>query len=156
MDRLDLIKELLRECVLSSSAVMSFLDKPRSYSDGNDDLYMGDVHLVVAIGPDGHPSMSEIAQRRDVTQSAVTQMVARLERKGYLFRTKDTEDKRVTLLSLTEKGKRLCQEHLAYDKSRYQVVSEGLKDFSDEELERLIHYEHCMRTMFIKKVPADC
>lgn len=141
--------------MLSSTAVIGFLDKPRGYAGNDDDLYMGDVHLIVEIGPDGHPSMSEMAQRRDVTQSAVTQMVARLERKGYLFRTKDTEDKRVTLLTLTEKGKRLCQEHLAYDASRHQVVSEGLKDFSDEDLERLIHYERCMRAMFTKKVPAD-
>jgi len=156
LDRLDLIKTLLGECVLSSTAVNTFLDKPRDYFGEDSNLYMRDVHFVVAVGPEGHPTMSEMAHRLNVTQSAVTPIVIRLERKGYLLRSKDTEDKRVTILSLTEKGKQLCSEHLAYDRSRYQAVSEGLKDFSDEELERLIYYERCMKAIFTKRTRDGC
>lgn len=45
-------------------------------------------------------------------------MATRLEKKGYVFRQKDSQDKRITTISLTEKGKILCVEQtiLAFSK----------------------------------------
>jgi len=94
--------------------------------------------------------MSELANRLNVTQGAVTQMATRLEKKGYVIRTKDTQYKRVTTISLTEKGKVLCQKHIAFDQQTYNEVSELLEEYSDEELKKLIRYEQLMWQLFTK------
>ena len=101
----------------------------------------------------GSPTMSELANRLNVTQGAVTQMATRLEKKGYVVRQKDTEDKRVTTISLTEKGKVLCEQHIDFDKREHANVSEMLGEFSDEELEKLIRYEQVMWEIFTKRMP---
>ena len=77
-------------------------------------------------------------------------MAARLEKKGYVTRRKSSQDKRVTTILLTEKGKKLCEEHIAFDQKEHSDVSERLGDFSDEELEKLIHYEKIMWEIFTK------
>lgn len=149
MDRVELAQRLLHECILSAAAVNSFLEKPRRYAEA-DDLYMREVHFVVAVGPDRSPSMGEMAQQLGVTQGAVTQMATRLEKKGYLSRTKDARDKRVTIVTLTEKGRELCARHILYDRGRYAHTGDVLSEFSDADLERLIHYEHLVQELFTK------
>ncbi len=152
MDRLALVHRILREHNLTSVATVNFFEKPHKYTE-DDSLYMREVHFVVEVGSMGSPTMSEVANRLNVTQGAVTQMATRLEKKGYVMRQKDSQDKRVTTISLTEKGKLLCDNHIAYDQKEYAVVSEMLKDFSDEELEKLIRYEKIMWEVFTKRIP---
>ena len=108
MERIELIQKLMKEHTRSAAVTVSFLDKPRKYGMENS-LFMREVHFVVEIGPEGSPTMGELAQRLNVTQGAVTQMAIRLEKKGYVARAKDAGDKRVTTGSLTEKGRILCE-----------------------------------------------
>lgn len=152
MNRLALVQKILRAHNVTSVATVNFFEKPHKYAE-EDSLYMREVHFVVEVGSMGAPTMSEVANRLNVTQGAVTQMATRLEKKGYVIRQKDTEDKRVTTISLTEKGKILCEEHIAYDQKEYAAVSEMLKEFSDEELEKLIHYEQVMWEVFTRRIP---
>lgn len=151
MDRLALIQRILREHSVTSVATVNFYEKPHKYAQ-NDSLYMREVHFIVEIGSMKSPTMSEVANRLNVTQGAVTQMATRLENKGYVIRQKDIQDKRVTTISLTEKGKILCEEHIAFDKKEHANLSEILKDFSDEELEKLIRYEKIMWEIFTKRM----
>lgn len=152
MDRLALIQRILREHNVTSVATVDFFEKPHKYAE-DDSLYMREAHFVVEVGSMESPTMSEVANRLNVTQGAVTQMATRLENKGYVIRQKDTQDKRVTTISLTEKGKILCEEHIAFDKKEHANVSEMLKEFSDEELEKLIRYEKIMWELFTKRMP---
>lgn len=149
MDRLALIQKILQKHTAASVATVNFFERPHKYTE-NDSLYMREVHFVVEIGSMDSPTMSEVANKLNVTQGAVTQMATRLEKKGYVIRHKDNQDKRVTTISLTEKGKILCEEHIAFDKKEHGEISERLKDFSDEELEKLIHYETIMWEIFTK------
>ena len=152
MDRLELVQRILRAHNIASVATVNFFERPHKYAV-DDSLYMREVHFVVEIGSMGSPTMSELANRLNVTQGAVTQMATRLEKKGYVMRQKDSQDKRVTIISLTEKGKLLCNEHIAYDQKEYAVVSEMLNSFSDEELEKLICYEQIMWEIFTRRIP---
>ena len=150
MERIRLIEKLLQSCMLSAMAEINYFEKPRTYTRGESDLYMREAHLVVAVGPEGGLTMGELASRMGITQGAVSQLAARLERKRYLLRSKSAQDRRQTVAALTEKGKRLCAEHIAYDVESYQKVSQSLEDYSDEELTKLIEYEAKMREIFTK------
>jgi DNA-binding MarR family transcriptional regulator len=59
-----------------------------------------------------HPGsiMGEVAKAYDVTLSAVTQIVDRLEQKGFITRRHDPADRRVYPLDLTTEGKALVRE----------------------------------------------
>lgn len=149
MDRVELVRKLLRECISSAVVVNGFLNKPRKYSI-DDSLYMREVHFLVSLAPKDQPTMSEMASLLNVTPGAVTQMVSRLEKKGYVTRSKASDDKRQTTVSLTEKGRILCDEHIAYDQMKYAYISDVLTGYSDEDLERLIQYEQIMRDVFEK------
>jgi len=147
VDRIQLVEELLSASRKSAIAQMGFWERPREYAPG-DTLYMREAHFIVAVGLEGHPTMSEMARRLNVTQGAVTQTATRLENKGYVVRAKDPKDRRQTTVALTEKGKKLCAEHVRYDQSQYRQVSQWLGDFSDEDLALFIRYEQNKRAMF--------
>lgn len=51
--------------------------------------------------------LAEIAERFDVKPSAVTVMVDRLEKRGYVRRMQDTADRRSTLVELTPEGRKM-------------------------------------------------
>lgn len=55
-------------------------------------------------------NMSMIAEYIDVPLNTATGIVARLEKKGYVLRTRCVEDKRVVTICLAEKGKKLLQD----------------------------------------------
>lgn len=151
MDRLALVERILLECTHSAVAVTGFMEKPRKYNGENDEnLFMREVHFVVALGTEAQITMSEMAERLNVTRGAVTQIADRLEKKGYIVRVKDPEDKRHTTVSLTEKGKELCAEHIAYDRQSHLFISEFLGEFSDEDLVKFIRYERLIQEIFIK------
>lgn len=155
MNRLDIIQHLLLAHRASAIATSSFLEKPRRYVE-DDNLFMREVHFVMEVGVGENLTMGELAQRLNVTQGAVTQMATKMEKKGYVLRTKDSRDKRLTTISLTEKGKQLWKSHAEYDRQQHMILSEILKDFSDEELTKIIHYENTLRELFTNHLYDFC
>lgn len=101
--RLELIHDLLHQKAATARTFVQYIDSDREYIEG-DKLYMREAHFVMAIGPGEGRTMSEIAQIMNVTQGAVSQTAARLEKKGYIRREKSTVNRRQTIALLTEKA----------------------------------------------------
>lgn len=147
LKRIELVSKLLRACTEVVLAETAFLEHPRNYAS-DDSLFMREAHFIVAVGLEGNPTMSELAQRLGVTQGAVSQIAKRLENKGYIIRTRNPQDRRSTMISLTESGKSLCTEHISYDLGRHQEISDFLVEFSDQELSRFIYLEEKLCEIF--------
>ena len=64
--------------------------------------------LAVLSHCDESPRMSDLAQRLHVVPRAVTPIVDALEESGYVRRSTDPENRRSTLLELTDEGHRMC------------------------------------------------
>lgn len=62
------------------------------------------IHTLTSVGHEGRLSMKEIARRLGVTEKTVTGIVDRLERDALVRRIRDTVDRRVVLVELTESG----------------------------------------------------
>jgi len=77
------------------------------------------VLLTLAIR---HPfsSPTELAEKMDITKSAVSQQLAKLEKDGYIIRKQHVEDKRTFSIELGEKGMLYKKEMEAFN----QQVSE--------------------------------
>ena len=147
MERWRRIQALMEAKRRGMEAHERYLNQTRSYAPG-EELYMREMHFLMAVGPSQSPTMSEIAKWLEVTHGAVSQIAARLEKKGLIRREKAPGDRRQTVVMLTEYGQALYQQHLEYDKRQYQVIGSQLAEFSDEQLDFLIRDENLLGDMF--------
>lgn len=69
-------------------------------------LYPSEVHLMLAIKSGNDTNATEIASEFGVTKGAISQTVARLEKKGVISKIKDPYNKNELTLLLTDFGKR--------------------------------------------------
>ena len=110
---------------------------------------MREAHFIMALGPEGGKTMSEIAKAMSVTQGAISQIAGRLEKKGYLLRRQNSENRRQIMALLTEKGKSFYQQHLEFDSSEFAKMDRDyLSRFSKEELDTILEYERQMAIIF--------
>ena len=99
------------------------------------DITNNDMHIIEAIGIEEPRRMSDIAKRLDVTMGTLTTNMNSLEHKKYIVRQRSTEDKRVVLVTLTEKGRKAFFHHRDFHK---QMIREIVKDLREDEMEVLI------------------
>lgn len=83
----------------------------------------------------GEQPVSAIGRRIELTSGAITTAVDRLEARGFVCRSSDSEDRRSRLVSLTKQGKAQISEVFAHHKRAMDRAASGL---SKEEREKLI------------------
>lgn len=146
-ERLNLVYRLLGAKVQASQAISGYLSAGRNYSPGV--LYMREAHFIMAVPPGESKTMSAVAEALAVTQGAVSQIASRLEKKGYIARTRTPEDRRVVLVSLTAAGEEFYRRHIQYDTQEFQNIEEKVtKRYTDAELKLLLDYENRMAALF--------
>lgn len=94
------------------------------------DVTANDMHVIEAIGPEGAKNMTSVARELEVTTGTLTISVNSLVKKGYVNRTRSEEDRRVVLVSLSEKGQRA---YLHHRKFHEEMIDAVLKDLTEEE-----------------------
>jgi DNA-binding MarR family transcriptional regulator len=77
--------------------------KTRDFGTG-ERLYPSEIHNIEMIGRHTGITGQELSRKSGVTKGAVSQIVKRLEKKGYISRRKQAHNKKEILLFLTEKG----------------------------------------------------
>ena len=83
----------------------------------------------------GESKMNELAKVMDVTTAAVTGIVDRLVRCGYIARSYDPKDRRVINIRLTQKGSDLVKK---IGRQRNEVTREVFGKISKEERENYL------------------
>ena len=89
-----------------------------------------DMHVLDAIGMDKPKNMTSVAKSLGVTTGTLTISVNSLVKKNYVTRVRSEEDRRVVLISLTEKGREAYMQHKQF---RDGLVTSIVKDLSEEE-----------------------
>ena len=112
---------------LSSSFLKNELEEK-----GLNELVSSHGNILFQLSLEEKLSMSEIASRVHRDKSTTTVLVKKLEKEGYVERTKNQDDNRSFYLHLTEKG-------LQYTKATSDIssklVSKAYENFSEEEKE---------------------
>jgi len=91
--------------------------------------------LLQIVNREGKKTCSYLAESLGVTLSAVTNLSNKLVKKGFIERIVPENDRRTTLLQITDAGKEMMQKMI----DRYTEISEGMwTGFSEEEMELLI------------------
>jgi len=99
------------------------------------DLTVSEVHAMEILGQYGEINMKNLAQKLGVTTGTTTVTVDRLERKEYAKRHMTSEDRRVYLISLTEKGVEAFKEH---HKFHLELSSQILSTLTEEEAHKFL------------------
>lgn len=84
------------------------------------------------LGKEEFISQKELAERMNVKESSVARLLDRMERDGLVERLRSEDDKRVTNLVLTEKGRQYRTELLP-EGERFEKLLH--KNISDEEMQ---------------------
>ena len=88
----------------------------------------------------GESGMTDLAHILNVTTAAMTGIVARLVRDGYVVRASDPDDRRIVRVRLTSKGVRTVKNMLEYRKKMIvKIFSVISKNERDEYLKILEH-----------------
>lgn len=88
--------------------------------------YLSEIHIHKGI------SLVELSRKMGVSKSAVSQIVSKLCRKGYVDKLPSEEDKRGAKLFLTDKIEKVYGEN---DKALNKIFDESLSSISEQEKE---------------------
>jgi DNA-binding MarR family transcriptional regulator len=83
--------------------------------------------MLLNIG-DARMPIGDLISRGVYLGSNVTYNVKKMVDNGYLNRENSTDDRRVSLVSLTEKGRQLCDELIRADQHRIELLSDIVPD----------------------------
>lgn len=109
------------------------------------EISINDMHIIDAIGIREPRNMSAVAKTMAVTVGTLTTAINSLVKKGYVSRVRSAEDKRVVLLSLTDKGIAAYEKHADFHRRMVQTVMEG---FEGEEMDILVRALEKLRGYF--------
>ena len=99
------------------------------------DITNNDMHIIEAIGLGDGDTMSSIAKKLNVTAGTLTTSMNRLVRQNYVVRQRRDEDRRVVMITLTEKGERAYHHHANF---HTQMINAAIQSLEPEELPILI------------------
>lgn len=99
------------------------------------DLTVSEAHAIEALGQYGSMNMKSLSEKLGVTTGTTTVTVDRLEKKEYALREPVKEDRRMYLISLTEKGQKAYREHHDY---HHCLTEQILSVLSEEEGTQLL------------------
>lgn len=99
------------------------------------DISNNDMHTIEAIGDGAPKNMSSVAKALRITVGTLTIAVNNLVKKGYVDRVRSDEDRRVVLISLTQKG---MDAYLHHKYFHQEMIEATLKGLNEEETKVLV------------------
>lgn len=99
------------------------------------DISNNDMHIIETVGLGEPKNMSTVAKALSITVGTLTIAMNNLVKKGYVQRVRSDEDRRVVLISLSEKGKKAYKHHRKFHEEMIRATIEGL---NPDEVEVLI------------------
>jgi DNA-binding MarR family transcriptional regulator len=138
----DPIEQLGRAFKATSAAVRRLRGRERRRVDG-----LRDAQYTLLFGLREHSELpsSELAHLADLSPASATEMLDELVEAGLVRRVRSERDRRVVLVSLSERGRGLVEEHRARFEPRWRAA---FADFNEEDLQTAIAVLERMRALF--------
>ena len=105
------------------------LEKKQHFIKEYPTLTFSEVHTVVLIGKYESINLTRLSEIQEVSRSAVTQMVSRLVQKDLVIKTKTSQGRIEYILSLTNGGRYVCQQHQKQHDYLIQSMMNVLKKY---------------------------
>ncbi|MCR2044356.1 MarR family winged helix-turn-helix transcriptional regulator [Anaerosalibacter massiliensis] len=101
------------------------------------------------LGKEEGISQKELGELMDIKDSTVARLIDRMEKEEYVYRKKDSLDRRITNIYLTEKGKEYRKELLPEGEEMARIFANGI---SDEEMDIFINVVNKMLSNIGEKI----
>lgn len=134
MDLISTLNEMLVKLFRSINTIEERAIRTGEYKD----VTANDMHVIEAIGMEEAKNMTSVARALDVTTGTLTISVNNLVRKGYVNRARSGEDRRIVLVSLSEKGRRAYLHHRKFHHRMIAAVLEGMTEEEQQVLEKAL------------------
>jgi DNA-binding MarR family transcriptional regulator len=121
------------EMLLKSYKLMRKILQEEAVREG---LTFNETSLLFFVNANGKANVTTLAKYLDVSKSSVVEMIDKLVRNGFLERTKDVKDRRVTYVTITDRGRAVLE-----------TVREKYKETIDKVLSEVNDVE-CVRRIF--------
>ncbi|MBD3254942.1 MAG: MarR family transcriptional regulator [Candidatus Lokiarchaeota archaeon] len=122
---IDLIRKLEKQ--------LNQIDRISFRIHGVEDITPPQMFILRQLWMEDGLQLKELAERGNCSRATMTGVVDSLEKKGYILRTPNLEDRRSYLIKLTSKGKESKEYKLPIDKER----KDYFRAFSTEDLNTL-------------------
>ena len=124
------INHALNEVLVRIFRNINMVEEQALRTEEYKDVTINDIHVIEAIGMEDQKNMTTVAKSLHVTTGTLTISINSLVKKNYVERVRSEEDRRVVLVSLTEKGKKAFLHHRQFHD---KLVNEIVEQLSDEE-----------------------
>ena len=132
------IVSTLNEMLVKLFRSINVIEERAIRTDEYQDVTANDMHVIEAIGMEEAKNMTSVARSLKVTTGTLTIAVNSLVKKGYVERVRSEEDRRVVLISLSEKGKGAYLHHQKFHDQMIDAVVEELTEEEQQVLERAL------------------
>lgn len=92
----------------------------RRGSDVDTELPPGQLRMLALISALDVPTQQRVLEFMQIRPASLSEMLSKLEKGGYIVRTRDEKDKRNVVITVTEKGKTVNEK--SYDKQKARAV----------------------------------
>ncbi|MDD2968493.1 MAG: MarR family transcriptional regulator [Lachnospiraceae bacterium] len=133
------INRVLNELLVSLFKDINEIEEKAIQTEEFQGITTNDVHVMEAIGTGAAKNMSTVAKALGVTMGTLTISVNSLVKKGYVQRTRSDEDRRVVLVSLTERGRHAHEHHRIFHERMITEIVQGLSPQEKEVLSKTLH-----------------
>lgn len=110
---------------------------PRNYGTEGI-LYMNEVHTLATVFTNEGITVSEIAELENKTQSAISQKINKLTKKGLIHKERNAVDYKKINLYTTDIGKNACEFHSKLDDNVYRNLMSKMKNCDEKDYEKFI------------------
>lgn len=102
-------------------------------------LFHSERHMLDKIGDNPGVNITEFARAIGVTKGAVSQIVKKLENKGFIRRFKSSTNDKEVFLEITTTGRDIYNMHKRVNEETIKPLIEELNKHSGDEIEFLIY-----------------
>lgn len=101
-------------------------------------LYHSERHMLDKIGENPGMNVTEFATRAGVTKGAVSQVLSKLEKKGFVQRYRNRGNNKEILISLTDSGKTIFEKRKKLNQEVHNQLAKELSKYSRNNVESFI------------------
>jgi len=119
-------KNAARLVLRLAAAQLQFVGQLRGFLG----VTLSELYALLALWDGGRCSMSDLAERVDMSRAAITTLADRIEAAGYVERTPDPTDRRRVLLGVTPKFEQALSRHGGELASHASEIASGSGDWA--------------------------
>ena len=142
--------DTLNELLVDTYRNVNKVEEAMLRSTSGLDLTIGELHLIETVAQDGARgrTISQIAQRQELTLPSVTVAVNKLVKKGYVEKVRCEDDGRRVYVRVTEKGRRADAVHRYFHR---QMVRSVLKEIDPKDHGALLRCLSSLNAFFHRR-----